>query len=308
MISRMYRVTISLVGLLWGFLLVFPGSGDGLRDWTTDRSYWRWRLTGPWYGQHFRVAAFNVKSFGRSKMRKPEVANILKQIVLEYDIILIQEIRDSRGRALRKLHKSINKTMPYGLVNSKRLGRSSYKEQYAFFYRPDKLSVVKSHQYRDTNKVFERDPFSVLLQPNNTDPGAAFAVIGIHAKPSNAVAEIKHLFDVYKDLVKRWNVTNVMIIGDMNADCSYASIAQLRELPIYMTGHFRWLINNDADTTTSNKTNCAYDRLLYTGRRLEYAVLPWTAGPYLFDKSYGLTNDQTKAVSDHYPVHVDLMF
>ncbi|XP_021357431.1 deoxyribonuclease-1-like isoform X1 [Mizuhopecten yessoensis] len=241
-------------------------------------------------------------------MRKPEVAKILKQIVLEYDIILIQEVRDSRGKALRKLHKMINKITPYELVKSKRVGKSSYREQYALFYRPDKLAVLKTYQYRDTNNEFERDPFSVLFQPNNTDPEAAFAVIGIHTKPSNAVSEIKHLYNVYEDLVKRWNTSNVMIIGDMNADCSFASIAQLRTLPIYMTGHFRWLINNEADTTTSPNTNCAYDRLLYTGRRLEYAILPWTAGRFNFDKSYGLTNKQTNAVSDHFPVHVDLMF
>ncbi|XP_060080632.1 deoxyribonuclease-1-like [Ylistrum balloti] len=307
MTSLICKVPVPLIGLMWALLLGFPGNGDGLTDWTRDIHYWRWRLTGPWHGQHIRVAAFNIKSFGRSKMKKPEVANIIKQIVLEYDIILIQEIRDRRGKALRKLHNLINMTAPYGLVKSRRVGTSSYKEQYAFFYRPDKLTVLKSYIYRDSNNEFERDPFSVLVKPNNTDPGAVFAVIGIHTKPMNAVTEIKHLYNVYEDLLKRWNVSNVMVIGDMNADCSYASIAQLRELPIYMTGRFRWLINNDADTTTS-KTNCAYDRLLYTGRRLTYAVLPWTAGPYLFDQRYGLTNNQTKAVSDHYPVHVDLMF
>ncbi|KAL5475153.1 hypothetical protein EMCRGX_G027218 [Ephydatia muelleri] len=35
-------------------------------------------------------------------------------------------------------------------------------------------------------------------------------------------------------------------------------------------------------------------------------VVTSTAGVYLFDKAYGLTSVQTQAVSDHYPVEVNV--
>jgi len=49
-------------------------------------------------------------------------------------------------------------------------------------------------------------------------------------------------------------------MGDLNADCSYASESDLQPLQIYDPSGFLWPIGFDADTTTSVNTDCAYDR------------------------------------------------
>ena len=51
----------------------------------------------------------------------------------------------------------------------------------------------------------------------------------------------------------------MIIMGDFNADCSYASEAELSTKAFYTNPLYQWLIGMDADTTTST-TDCAYDR------------------------------------------------
>jgi len=61
-------------------------------------------------------------------------------------------------------------------------------------------------------------------------------------------------------------------------------------------------IGNSVDTTTKT-TDCTYDRIIITAS----AVSDFTddAGVFRFDTGYGLTIDETTAVSDHYPVYAE---
>jgi deoxyribonuclease-1-like protein len=56
---------------------------------------------------------------------------------------------------------------------------------------------------------------------------------------------------------------NVVLLGDFNGDCSYASYNELVQLPI-STENFTWLIPDNADTTVGD-SRCAYDRIVSTG-------------------------------------------
>jgi len=51
-----------------------------------------------------------------------------------------------------------------------------------------------------------------------------------------------------------------MILGDLNADCSYVSEADWSDIALWVNPWFTWLIDNTADTTVSTNTDCAYDR------------------------------------------------
>ena len=58
-----------------------------------------------------------------------------------------------------------------------------------------------------------------------------------------------------------------MTFGDFNADCSYANPSQLASKMFYYdTVDFHWVIDWNADTTTSTNTDCAYDRLVSLSR------------------------------------------
>ncbi|KAK3101698.1 hypothetical protein FSP39_005632 [Pinctada imbricata] len=262
-------------------------------------------------GIPIRVCAFNIKTFGRAKMSDDEIAEYIKQIVLRYDLILIQEIRDSTGESYNKLWTMVNTSVPYGMAISDRLGRSSYKEQYAYFYRLSSLQLLDTHQYDDGEDdytdPFEREPFSALFKPVGASDDAIFGVTGIHVKPSEAVSEIKHLLDVYYDTVDHWSNTNVITMGDFNADCSYVKETDLGSHLFYILPQYKWLIGWDVDTTTSS-TDCAYDRIVVTGSHLAGAVVDGSAGVYRFDDDLGLSYERAYDLSDHYPVEVQLVF
>ena len=56
----------------------------------------------------FRVSAFNVRRLGPTKMRDPAVVDILVRIIRQFEIILIQEVVDSGGKAVEELLEKVN--------------------------------------------------------------------------------------------------------------------------------------------------------------------------------------------------------
>ena len=55
-----------------------------------------------------KLAAFNLQVFGTTKAGKPEVMDVLSKIIRNYDVIAVQEIRDSSQTALPKLRDTVN--------------------------------------------------------------------------------------------------------------------------------------------------------------------------------------------------------
>lgn len=56
---------------------------------------------------------------------------------------------------------------------------------------------------------------------------------------------------------------NILIAGDLNADCSYLSRSKMSTLSIRQDSAYTWLINDSQDTTVGS-TDCAYDRCAMT--------------------------------------------
>ncbi|MBW00556.1 Deoxyribonuclease-1-like 2, partial [Eschrichtius robustus] len=84
-----------------------------------------------------RIGAFNIRSFGNSKVSDPACSGIIAQILAGYDITLVQEVRDSDLSAVSTLMEQINSMSrhEYSFVSSEPLGRDQYKETYLFIYR-----------------------------------------------------------------------------------------------------------------------------------------------------------------------------
>ena len=90
---------------------------------------------------------------------------------------------------------------------------------------------------------------------------AELVLIGIHTNPSTTVQEMESLVDVHAAVEQHWNTENILILGDMNCDCSYASASARAGLALRTDTRFTWLIGDDVDTTTLTN-DCAYDRCL----------------------------------------------
>ena len=100
-------------------------------------------------------------------------------------------------------------------------------------------------------------PLCINLPPFTAIPD--IVLIGIHIKPSDAEAELDALVKVYDEAVQQFSTFNVLLLGDMNADCSYISNRIYNRLNFTTDNRFIWMIDKLQDTTVTG-THCAYDR------------------------------------------------
>ena len=246
-----------------------------------------------------KLAAFNLQIFGTTKAGKPEVMGVLSRIIRNYDVIAVQEIRDESQTALPLLRDDINSmgSPQYDYVVSERLGRTTSKEQYAYIFNTQTIQVMGSpYVYPDTNDLFQREPYVSEFKAKNGN--FDFVLVTIHTDPDTATQEINDLPKVVEDAKSRYQGEgDFIIMGDLNADCSY--FQENGQSPLRSADYY-WIINNSVDTTTKS-TDCTYDRIIITNpARTDFIG---EAGVFRFDTAYNLTYESTIAVSDHYPIY-----
>lgn len=235
------------------------------------------------------IGSFNMQIFGQSKINNPVAMKYLPMILSRYDIVALQEIRDEAGTSFPLLVKNMSDTynISYNYVVSDRLGTTSSKEQYIFLYNPNKVTFKKSIQSGDT--LFERPPFGAEFQAGNF----TFIMIDIHTKPENTQSEMQAMNVAAGLTLAQFNTTNLIILGDMNADCTY-----FKRTP-YILNNYKWLISDDMDTTVSN-TDCAYDRIIISNSTDRYYI---NSGVDRYDIPLNVILEDQKQISDHYPVY-----
>nr|XP_023677884.1 deoxyribonuclease-1 [Paramormyrops kingsleyae]XP_023677885.1 deoxyribonuclease-1 [Paramormyrops kingsleyae]XP_023677886.1 deoxyribonuclease-1 [Paramormyrops kingsleyae]XP_023677887.1 deoxyribonuclease-1 [Paramormyrops kingsleyae] len=257
------------------------------------------------------IAAFNIKTFGDKKASNSTLVDIIVKIVHRYDVILIQEVRDSDLTATRKLMESVNSGISpfhYEYIASEPLGRDTYKERYLFIYRDDMVSVVESFLYDGGceacgTDTFSREPFVVMFSSKRSGV-PDFALIPQHTSPDSAVKEIDALYDVVDETRSFLGTDNILLLGDFNAGCNYVLESDWEQIRLHTDRSYHWLIPNSADTTVTN-TECPYDRIVATATMMQY-VVPGSAAIYDFMTALKLSQSLALAVSDHFPVEVQL--
>lgn len=189
--------------------------------------------------------------------------------------------------------------------------------------------MVSTYQYPDPEDAFSREPFVVkfsvpscgeliLPSPRQTylfqasldshipPPSTAtkeLVLIPLHAAPHQAVAEIDALYDVYLDVIDKWNTDDMLFLGDFNADCKYVKAHDWPSIRLRSSEVFKWLIPDSADTTVGN-SDCAYDRIVVSGAHLRRSLKPHSASVHNFQEEFDLDQTQALAISDHFPVEV----
>uniref|UniRef100_A0AAZ3SFV2 Deoxyribonuclease n=1 Tax=Oncorhynchus tshawytscha TaxID=74940 RepID=A0AAZ3SFV2_ONCTS len=202
------------------------------------------------------LGAFNIKTFGDKKSSNSTLMDIITQIVHRYDIVLIQEVRDTDLSATNKLMQHVNKFSNYIQDSIMYLYLHNDKET---------VSVAKNYTYDDGcepcgTDTFIREPFIVMFSSNYT------AVRNF---------EVDALYDVAADVRARWNTNDIVLLGDFNAGCRYVSGSDWQLIRLFTDHRYHWLIPDHADTTVSN-TDCPYDRVVATTEMMR-GVVPGSA-------------------------------
>ncbi|XP_062454673.1 deoxyribonuclease-1-like 1 isoform X2 [Rhea pennata] len=252
-----------------------------------------------------RIGAFNAQRLGGGKAARDD-------IIARCDIMVLQEVLDAKGQVVPLLLKALDSTVgpgTYQTLSSPPLGRGSYQERYVYFYRPGRAQLRDWFVYEDAHPerpdVFAREPFVTLFGlPSTALP--ELVLVPLHAVPGAAEAEIDALHDVYERVRERWGQQDVLFLGDFNAGCSYVAASRWGQIRLRRDPPFHWLLGDDGDSTVRASTRCPYDRVVVAGERSQSLVVPGSARAFNFTARFGLTEEQALAVSDHYPVEVEL--
>lgn len=160
------------------------------------------------------------------------------------------------------------------------------------------LAVVSS--YRPPPPSYR---LSLTLTSPLSTAAKELVLIPLHAAPNQAVAEIDALYDVYLDVIDKWNTDDMLFLGDFNADCKYVKAHDWPSIRLWSSQVFKWLIPDSADTTVGN-SDCAYDRIVVSGAHMRKSVKPQSASVHNFQEEFDLDQTQALAISDHFPVEV----
>ena len=242
--------------------------------------------------QPIRIATFNLQNCGPTKVGRSEDLAVYVSAIRRYEIVAIQEIQDAAGDAARTLLAAVNNVEgpEYDMLLSDNSGRESddrsSQERYAYFFNTEVVRALDDGLLFDDSErdLFQRDPFVGRFAIGDWD----FSLVEVHTRPQAAVAEIGALHEVVTWARVEYRDDDVIVVGDFNAACDYASPEKLDALDL-RGSQYLWIVPDGADTNVSPRA-CAYDRILTT-----------TSAGMRFTGTWGVDRG-TGSVSDHYPV------
>jgi deoxyribonuclease-1-like protein len=259
-----------------------------------------------------RIASWNIENFGRAKAGDEWKMETIADILSQYDIIAVQEVSnvmemsdegcprnegDCPGDpACRLLEKALDRVLNQerNLNYSFAFSPQIRDERYLFVYRKESAELLDSWLVEDPG---ESSP-ACIIQPQRTglmvrQPFVGrfragdfeFLLMNVHTSPSRNLLELDGLEHFYRQALEE--EPDVIIAGDLNADCSYLKDSdEIRlEVPEYV-----WVVSDDSDTT-SGGSDCAYDNIIFTSRTRED-----------FTGNWGINRNVPENVSDHYLV------
>ncbi|TDH11113.1 hypothetical protein EPR50_G00082140 [Perca flavescens] len=254
--------------------------------------------------EDFKICSYNVQEFNLEKSQDYRVLHTITRIVSRCDICLLLHVTDSDGKGIQALLDSLNRYDGYTYQSVASKGLGDDLQQYVFLYRTDTANVTGQYQYQKPDS-FVRPPFAVQFYSAKTAI-KSFILIPLHSEPSRAVQEIDRLYDVFQEVSKKWSNKNVMFLGDFHAACAYVTRDNKRDIRLYTNSAFAWLIGDRVDTTVSEETNCAFDRIVVHGKTFLKAITPFSAQVYNYALDLKIPRAKAVEISDHLPVEVDL--
>jgi deoxyribonuclease-1-like protein len=243
-----------------------------------------------------RVASFNIQVFGESKLAKPQVVKVLAEIVRQFDIVAIQEVRAVSQDVLPRFVEQVNATgRKYDYLIGPRLGRTSSKEQYAIVFDTASIETDRSAMYTvaDPDDLLHREPLVTAFRVRGPPPEQAFTftLVNIHTDPDETATELDALGHVYRAVQNDGRgEDDVILLGDLNVDDQHLGL--LGRLPDIAAAIY--------GVPTNTRGTKLYDNIIFNSR----ATTEFTgrAGVYDMLREHQLTMEQALEVSDHMPV------
>jgi deoxyribonuclease-1-like protein len=247
--------------------------------------------------QTIRIATFNIQVFGEKKLEDRRVVSILAEIVKNFDIVAIQEVRSQNQDVIPRFLDFVNASgRRYRDVLGPREGRTSSKEQYAFIYDSDTILCDHSSVYviDDPDDMLHRPPLVAPFACRNAprEQAFTFTLINAHTDPDMAKEECDVMDDVIRAVRNDGRgEDDIILLGDFNAGPK-----QMRHLS--MMPQVGFVVTTQTTNVRERKT---YDNIIFN--RAATTEYIGKGGVFDFRRYYNLrSEEEALTVSDHYPV------
>lgn len=244
------------------------------------------------------IASWNIQRLGHGQNKDYSALAKVGQL---FDFIAVQEVM-----ILEDLHHFqaalLSETGEvWGMMYSHRIGRSTYKEKYAFVWRESRISYLDGAVvYLDPGDLFAREPYSARFKDLTT--GDEFAVATVHIvygrRVSDRTQEIEELARYWDWLHEIYPETAVLLMGDFNLQPQHVAWQPLKSrgvLPLIVDGA------TTLSAVDGRFTNL-YDNIWVNA---DSVLSNYRAGILRFPKLLGMTHEQARRyVSDHAPVYL----
>jgi len=247
-------------------------------------------------GDTIKIASFNIQVFGTSKLRKPQVMEVLCKVIRRFDVVAIQEVRSTDDSVVPRFVEMINADgARYDFVMGPRLGRTTSKEQYAFVFNSQTIGVERGSVYTvpDPRDLLHREPLVARFQVQGPPAGQgfSFSLVNIHTDPDETRTELDALADVFTSVQHNGSgEDDVILLGDLNVD----------DRRLGRLGQLLGVIHALTGLTTNTRKNKMYDNIIFHGR----ATAEYTGRSGVLDlmTEFNLSQAQALQISDHMPI------
>jgi len=194
-----------------------------------------------------RIASWNLGVFDQNKSNNETLTDRYVEIIEDYDVVFVQGIQDNG--AFDDLCDLIS---DYSCEVSSETGRVGEKERYGVIYDQDLVDYDNMEEfYPDTDDRWEWPPIRVTFYIGDYE----LFIYSVHVKSSDAVDEISELEDLVEDEADEED--NIIILGDLSASCDEYDRDEEDDF-----SDWDWVIDDNDDTTSSEDSDCAYDRII----------------------------------------------
>lgn len=247
-------------------------------------------------GPTIRIASFNIQVFGSTKADKSHIMGTLAEIIRQFHVVAIQEVRSQDDYLIPNFVKLINSGgRRFDHIIGPRLGNTTSTEQYVYLYDTERVeaSLPTVYTVGDPDNLLHREPLVATFRTRGVNPDEAFTftLINVHTDPDVVNDEVQALAEVYR-VVRRagGDEDDVIMLGDFNADDQH--LGRLGQIP-GIAPTIRGVYSN-------TRQNRLYDNIIihqpstteYYGRSGVFDVM----------KQFNLSLAQAEQVSDHMPV------
>ncbi|RKR02578.1 helix-hairpin-helix protein [Kushneria sinocarnis] len=255
-------------------------------------------LAGP-VAADMTIGSWNLKHLGWDNGKD---LSQVAQIAQGADLWALEEVMDSDAvtRLERQLEQQTGEQ--WNSMVSHEVGRSSYRESYAYLWRDSAVEYTKGAVvYMDPGDQFAREPY--LAEFRDRDDGQTVAMAAVHIVYGDSRAdrtpEIRELSSIWQWMSEVYPGTPRIIAGDYNLSPDNAAWLPLREQGAQPA------ITSGASTLSETDGQYAhlYDNLWYDSGALDVTG----SGIVQYPSLLGITNAEGRStVSDHAPVYLTL--